>query len=617
MRGGAHTPTDWADPLERATGKLIQALVRAIVAHREGGELIDPVLQGPLPLQYQHAWGALACHLAMQLDIGFDETELELARNALWKGILDQVPSARFEFQTLAAAATLTHPGPRGVPTLLSDRLVEFIRKPRYLSRRRSSDASNNFLFLQGLTRHLVGMALNEPAERHEGLQIMKYCASRHQDEEGVFWDSPEVPAETAGGCCPLTYHSKMTSLALLGGQVTGDTELVASGEAGAGVIGSLSGMAGEIGWHGRSSLALFGDACTIAAAVLIPHSPSGIRMAAFEACERLLRSLTADGIIPITPSGLWESEGGWDRYMHLWDYETFAAGWLAIALLNRPDAWTWSAERAPLGASFFRTSGLASIRDGRRTLGIAARGSVETAQAPLFCDPRSLGGQVGIWQADGIHLVGPPPVPTVKDPYDLAAAGAVPFFYKEGNTCGPRRYEGIHLRSNAGGILAEGKGPCVSITPRQRYLAAAFRRTGMARKAVQVREDPSRVEWTLWGNPSGWAEFWKVRSPAPRTWHFPIPRILLEAQHRVEYGLAEVIAGDDGALLLRPVPTPKPIERTGSSAGPFLWANGEIQTGEATVVRWAHLVEAPGTLKPIGDGIEVHIGAGHWTWRP
>jgi hypothetical protein len=302
---------------------------------------------------------------------------------------------------------------------------------------------------------------------------------------------------------------------------------------------------------------------------------------------------------------------------MHLWDYETYTAGWLALALLNRPDAWTWSAERAPLGSSFYRTSGLAAIRDGRRTLGIAAQGSVETAQAPLFCDTRSLGGQVGIWQADGVSLVGPPPVPTVKDPYNLAAAGAVPFFYKEDLTWGPRRFEGVLLRSHSGGILAEGRGACVALTPRQRYLAAALRRTGLGRRAVQIRQDPSRVEWTFWGSPSGWAEFWRVRSPAPRTWHFPVPRILVDARHRVDYGLAEVITGDDGATSLKPIRTPKPIERTGSSAGPIIWANGEIQAEETTVVRWAHLVETPGSVKAVGDGVEVHIGVGHWIYRP
>ena len=606
------------DPLERAVRQLVKALLEVILSCEKDGDLIDPILRRPLPPQYQHAWAGMACHLAVELDLGLDSIRLQKARSDLWKHQFQLNPRAQSEFQATPAAALLYHPGPNRIPIALKEDLETFLESPKYLARPKNSGVSNNWIHLQGLTRWLAGKATGKTEEVAQGLKLLRYGAERHQDADGIFRDSPEQPAKK-GGARPLTYHAKMTSLALLGGHLTGDPFLYTAGERGADALARLAGMTGEIGWFGRSSLALFGDVGLISSALLLPHHTLGVRTAAFEACERLLRSSLPHGVIPITPCGLWEEKGGWDGYMHLWDYETYAAGWLALCLLHHPERTSWTADRPPLGVSLLPNAGFAVVRDGRRTIGIAVEGDVEPAQAPLFCDLRSLGGQVNLWQADGRNIMGPPPMTPRADPYDLAHSGAMPFFTRDDLTWGPRQLERTSIRAFSGGVLASGEGPCIAIEPRSRWASAALRRTGFLRRTLHVRKDPTTVRWSIWATPGAWIEFWRFESARPTTWQLPIPRILVEARNLVEFSLARLTGGGD-SLELSPIPVREAKAQPGSSAGPFFCANAEVTVGKGVVtfVRWAHLHAAASVVIEVKDGrANVRIGPGVWRYAP
>lgn len=208
-----------------------------------------------------------------------------------------------------------------------------------------------------------------------------------------------DFPFRGERGATPIAYHHKALLLVAVALRRTGDARF----EAHLNRMLAWSAMtwdeAGHAGGLGRSCHALYGDACLLAALVLLGYAredrrdtSAAVMMRAM--LQRWMAAARSDGLLSLNPAGDDDQRTGWDGYMRLTVYNAWAAALLAWAREQAADT------RAPAGF------------------------------APLDSDP-----QAGICRLRGgsgmvalVSTCGQPPQAFSSTEAELRYAGGVPF---------------------------------------------------------------------------------------------------------------------------------------------------------------------------------------------
>ena len=189
---------------------------------------------------------------------------------------------------------------------------------------------SNNWSLLAQTCR------LIEAKPRSRRAQLKRFCAQidRWTTSDGAFIDYPVRPRSI--GATPMTYHHKALFLAAVAAHWCDDSILEPRIQR---LLDWLpvcwdgdDGIAG----FGRSSQALFADACLLAALTLLRFPVDGDGLAASITLgiqRRLSRQRRADGFYALNPASLAGGQRGWDPYMALTVYNAWFAAILAWSL--------------------------------------------------------------------------------------------------------------------------------------------------------------------------------------------------------------------------------------------------------------------------------------------
>lgn len=252
---------------------------------------------------------------------------------------------------------------------------------------------SNNWTLLAA-TCELIEAPVQDRSRHARNLATM---LRRWTTTKGAFIDFPANPNGTI--CTPTAYHQKALFLGALALRFCADDELARQTQRLFDWLVHCWDEAGYAGGFGRSTHALFGDGCLIAALILLGIDECGPidRIA-----RRLLQQLRPDGFLWLDPWGPTEGTRHWDDYMHLSVYNAWAAAMIPAARLLRDryplapqlQALEWRANRA--GLFHDEEAGLASWRDGAgNVLLMSTAGQPPQSVSRGHADLRYAGGRI------------------------------------------------------------------------------------------------------------------------------------------------------------------------------------------------------------------------------
>lgn len=259
--------------------------------------------------------------------------------------------------------------------------------------RLRTRYPSNNWTLL-ATTCTLLETA---PAARPRHARTMARMIQRWTTTKGAFIDYPSNPRTAI--CTPLAYQHKALFLGALALRFCADDELATQTCRLFDWLVHCWDDAGYAGGFGRTTHALFGDACLIAALILLGLDESGPIDAI---AQRLHHQLRPDGFLWLDPWGPTEGTKHWDDYMHLSVYNAWAAATLHAAREIRaryPAApqlqqLRWQASRP--GLFHDEEAGLGSWRDDAGNVVLfSTTGQPPQASAHCTADLRYSGGRI------------------------------------------------------------------------------------------------------------------------------------------------------------------------------------------------------------------------------
>ena len=278
----------------------------------------------------------------------------------------------------------------------------------------------------------------------------------------GGFIDYPDGPKRGQRVATPIAYHHKAVFLATLAARLRPHPDILAHVRRMLDWLVHCWDPAGYAGGLGRSSHALFGDACLIGALVLLgrdDEDPYGPVNALVRRIERQQRD---DGMLWLDPAGPEHGDAAWDSYMHLSVYNAWMAAVIGICrrlgplppeTLSAHDI-DWRAART--GRFMDDQAGLLCLRtDEGTTVLISTRGQLPQGFSRDEVELRYAGGVV-------FHLVDASGTPRVAAPRRIASrrllehpslAGWTPVFHDRGRLYGLTDFEVIESRSAATGV--------------------------------------------------------------------------------------------------------------------------------------------------------------------
>ncbi len=304
-------------------------------SHPESG-LWDPQDQSPTPPDH---YGQISTALALTL---LDGDHSIAARNALtaWQALPTRdrghAPFNRFLLNLLADCKANKTGDPRE-----ASRLRGLARDCR-LAR---GYPSNNWTLLARLCDLQEAPALRKGRAARRLLGLF----DKWTTPDGAFIDYPAHPGRSRTGATPAAYHHKALFVAVMAAEY-------GEAEAWQPIVARLLQWSlqtwdghGHVGGLGRSSHALFGDACLVASLILLGAGQSSARETATARMlhgilDRWQAQTRADGFIALNPADRSTAGCGYDPYMHLSVYNAWTA---AIVSWARHRA--TQAERAPI----------------------------------------------------------------------------------------------------------------------------------------------------------------------------------------------------------------------------------------------------------------------------
>ncbi len=405
---------------------LVSRTTAALAARVEGGVLADETC--PTPSDHY-----ASTFLALALAVRNGEHDAPRARELVeaWCG---GAPRGHFPFNRLALAC-------------LHDVLPDLADTATWVRWRdkcplRDDDPSNNWRLLTAACRVLEGAS----PERFDDL------LAHWTTPAGAFVDGPTAPGDDPvpggsaphpwRGSTPIAYHAKATLLAALVQRAHPTPERARQLACMRRWLLAFS-DSGRLGGFGRSTSALFGDACAVAVFVdamgrkTSDHAVCSAALAATTA--RLESGRRADGLLALTPSGASGASGGWDPYMHLTVYNAYFAGVAAWALRR------WQADgRTPIAAArpaslHDEDAGLLARHEARGTALIATRGQPVQSFRADAVDLRYAGWRAfHLRSADGVvRTQAGTRVSVAALRAQPALAGSTPIFEREGRLYG------------------------------------------------------------------------------------------------------------------------------------------------------------------------------------
>ncbi|WP_018949361.1 hypothetical protein [Thioalkalivibrio sp. ALMg11] len=322
-----------SNPVAPRLDLCLDTLAAALRAHtRPGVGLYDPVDEAPTPADH---YGQTGAALALAILDGPDSRTWRYPLEA-WEALPAQqtghAPFNRFLLNLLAG-----HLERSGAPA--SE--VAQSRASAHGCKLARGYPSNNWTLLARLCelQEANGKAGTRARARLRGL------IDHWTTPSGAFVDYPARPGTSARRATPTAYHHKALFVAVVAAEL---------GEPAAWqpTIERLLRWSlyvwdghGHAGGLGRSSHALFGDACLVASLLLLGAATDAHQDTA---SGRMLRGLLGrwsgqirpDGFLALNPADTAISGTGWDPYMHLSVYNAWAAAIVAWARVraDRPD---------------------------------------------------------------------------------------------------------------------------------------------------------------------------------------------------------------------------------------------------------------------------------------
>lgn len=369
--------------------------------------LIDPECQGPTPTDH---YGQLSAALALRLHAGSQRLSYRTPLT-VWQALPDPaIGHAPFNRFLLILLSTVCDEDSAGDPGRGRDRALLRLAAARCPLKRRYP--SNNWTLLAELCRLLEAT----PGERQAPNRRLQGLFDRWMTPSGGFIDFPARSRDLSGVATPVAYHHKALFVAAVAAEYSGDAAWRPRLQRLLDWILRAHDGRGWVGGFGRSTHALFGDACLIAALVLL--GAAGPRSEGENPLSDLLGSVLTrlerqrrmqDGLYWLTPSCAPGAAGGWDNYMYLSVYNAWFAAVTAWARHRR--------RRYPAGNRLMSVSQVAP-EDGVPADAGATGAAVSDVQRA-----RSASG-LSLW----FGVRGQPPQAFSRNEVDFRYGGGVPF---------------------------------------------------------------------------------------------------------------------------------------------------------------------------------------------
>lgn len=466
--------------LAELVATLVAALGRQLGAD---GVLFDPVDAAPTPSDH---YGQLAAALAFACHPAGSAHQ---AREALrtWLAI-DERAIGHLPFNRLLLLLLRTVVHDRGLFDERDRALIESGLRRCVLRRRYPS---NNWTLLAQACRLLESEGAARVAARRRFCRLI----ARWTTTKGGFIDFPAQPAARAS--TPLAYHHKALFLAVLATWFDDSPEIAHHAARLLDWLVHCWTPAGYAGGLGRSTHALFGDACLIAALVLSGGAGRGCDAPLATLAGRLRAQTRADGLLWLNPAGACSGAASWDGYMHLSVYNAWAAAIIGVALhfaahRARPVAYTAHWEGARAGVFHDEEAGLLCMRAPPGTVLLATRGQPAQSFSRTEADFRYAGGVVlHLETADGAARV-PPPLRVRRAALERAPvlAGWTPLLRASGEYYAVDQFDAVTVGEDAEGLRVVLEG-----VPRRVFRAAP---SGFWQRLVAT------VDWRVLGGRLG-----------------------------------------------------------------------------------------------------------------
>ncbi|MCG5510350.1 hypothetical protein [Ectothiorhodospira lacustris] len=314
-----------SQPCSRRLDKFTDQITLNLAAFiRPGSGVWDPIRQDLMPNSH---YGQSSLALALALKNGTESTTW----TDLLESWLSTPPEAiRHEpfnrLLLLLLRNTLDQSDTHAATKLIINSAM-----PRFPLRGHYS--SNNWTLLAALCRILEATSDRERIQR--GKKFIELL-DRWTTPSGGFIDYPSKP-KNSWGATPMAYHHKALFVAVLAAWHMDFPALKSKIQKMLDWVALTWDGATHVGGFGRSTHALYGDACLLASLLLMGFSDerqrhnSGYHIIT-GILDRLDRQTRVDGLISLNPNIAEDKEAGWDNYMELGVYNAWLAGILTWA---------------------------------------------------------------------------------------------------------------------------------------------------------------------------------------------------------------------------------------------------------------------------------------------
>ncbi len=365
--------------------------------------------------------------------------------------------------------------------------LIALLARGPSLCPLRQDYPSNNWGLLAQACRvlaHLDTSPTAPPQALDDSRALADYVAllDRWMTPAGGFIDFPAQPHAGEAIATPMAYHHKALFLTALLARLTGAPALMPRlRRLYDWLVHCWDGPGGLAGGLGRSSHALFGDACLLGALILLgetdtlpppaddaqpPRAESPVKAL----CRRLQAQFRPDGLLWLDPAGPTQGAAAWDEYMHLSVYNAWFAAVLALcrtlgplpAPLRQAHQLHWQGDAA--GRFHDAWAGVLCLRNEDRSMVmIGTCGQAAQSFSQQQVELRYAGGVVLHARDHAGQLKAVPPLRVARTRLldEPALAGATPLFLSNGVLYGLSRFEQVEVAPGKGASCEEAGAPC------------------------------------------------------------------------------------------------------------------------------------------------------------
>ena len=225
----------------------------------------------------------------------------------------------------------------------IKNRIYRFICNTEFVPTE-FGDRANNFHCLKMIALLLEQRVLNIDL-REKDKQFLKQISSKKifewQYSDGFYYDKPYT-TDLNKGVPHLTYHSTIMMCVLLAAVLLDDDRLLALGKNSICALEALVSPTGEAGAYGRSNNAIFGSSSALFAISLyhLISQTNEFRCLHEVILKQIKNNLSPDGHVYIVPNKFEKKRAGFDKYMFVTVYESWAIGQLLLSYLMNPSTY-------------------------------------------------------------------------------------------------------------------------------------------------------------------------------------------------------------------------------------------------------------------------------------